>query len=103
MDIEARQIQRRAIGVAAAATMAVALGQHAASRASADALSAVRQLHGDAGLADGVHPDAWGLTGDPEGPAGRPSIRVKPGSACPSGVHIAAPQLAQWDGKLLQE
>jgi hypothetical protein len=100
MDIEARQIQRRAIGVAAAATMAVALAQHAASRASADAPSADRQLHGDAGLADGVHPEAWGLTGDPEG---RPAIRGKPGSACPSGVHTAAPQLAQWDGKLLQE
>jgi len=97
MDIEARQMHRRGVTVAVAATVVALLGQHAASRTSND--SAARQRLGDAWLANQVPRAVWGTPSDLRDLGRSPAIRAKRGGECPSGKQSPPPQLALRDDK----
>ncbi len=98
MDIETRRMHRRAVAVAAAATIVVVLGQHAALRARMDSLSSDRQPLGEAGPAAPIHSRGWGLIGGVKDSRRRAAVRAKRGGERPADAHAAAPQLARWDG-----
>lgn len=98
MDMETRQMHRRAVAVAAVATIIAVLGQHAALRARAHSPSSDNPLLGEPRLADPIHRRDLDLTGGVKGSLGRAAARAKRGGACPAGASGAAPQLARWDG-----
>lgn len=103
MDIEARQMYRRAVAVAAAATVSVALGEHAATRTPSSAPFTDRRAVEQAWGLDRVPAASWSATGDAGGFERRPAVQVKRASACPSRKPTAAPQLARSDGASSQD
>jgi len=97
MDSEARQMHRRAVTVAIAATVVALLGQHAASRTSKESLSGVRHRLGDAWLVSQTPRAVWGTAPDVREFGRPPAVWTKPGGECPSGKNSPPPQLALRD------